>query len=143
MSFGLSPSDIIALIRIAHGVYSNYKISGDEFELITKSFESFEAMLGQVQETLERIQLDLTQRKRLRTITSDSLKLLEDCTDFRKKYSSLGTCAQRRRDRLQWDQKKAEKLEKRISLQTSSWSLYSSRYRSYINPLLPTRGANF
>ena len=128
MSFGFSPSDLIALIKVAHGVYKNYQNSGVEFQQLTKSVASFEAILEQARKALEAIPLDEQQEKTFKTFISNSDEVLNDCNKFRTKNAGQGTSVLRR---LQWDPKKAHNLEERIHREIHSWTAFSNLIAQY------------
>lgn len=128
MSFGFSPSDLIKLITIVHGVYKNYKNSGVEFQQLTNSVASFEAILEQARKALEAIPLDEQQEKTFKTFISNSNEVLNDCSKFRTKNAGQGTSVLRR---LQWDPKKAHNLVERIHREMVSWTGFSNLIAQY------------
>ena len=126
MSFGFSPSDLIALIQLAAKVYRDYKQSSDEFQELAKDIDDFTIILEQAREASKLVDLGAHQKKVSEKLTSRSENLLNELTKFHNEHSSLARTSPRKIDKLLWPRAKAGELRRRIYEQKLTWVVYSS-----------------
>ncbi|MCJ1475394.1 hypothetical protein MMC13_004056 [Lambiella insularis] len=126
MSFGFSPSDIILLTTIASKLCLNYRKSSSDFIRLTTDIEAFEIILRQAVDVTNAFSLSEHQQQTFGKLVTHSNSLLKDLNKFYKRYSSLASQHQRRRDKLRWPANDAEKFRTRITQEITIWNLHMS-----------------
>ena len=115
MSFGFGVGDILAVSKIAWGVYKSCRDAPESFGHLAAELLSLHAVLKELEENLDGHPLPVIQQTRLKTILGGCDAVLQDLQNQVAKYESLGTNQKRTFDRLKWGSEEVGELRARLS----------------------------
>lgn len=119
MSFGFSPSDIIAVVNLAWSTYRKCKTASKEYASLSQEAQSIHLVLKEIHEDVLDPKSSLRRRGAGREadfsrILANCRSTLKDLNEAVDKYKSLGTQSQRTWDRLGYSRDEMKVLRDRL-----------------------------
>ncbi len=128
MSFGFSPSDIVALIQITLKAYQGWKHACGEYADITGSLDSLLIVLKRIDVEASRPESVLTHgdnaKEELRSIIRTCDPTVRELHSIVVQYKSLSASRQRNWDRLRFGNKNLDGLRAKLILHISTITAY-------------------
>jgi len=124
MSFGFSIGDFATLGTLAWQMYKLCRDSPESFKNISQEVLSLQAVLKEVEETLEDHPPSQLKGRSLATILKGCHYVLNDLQSLVLKNKSLGSKASRTLDRLRWYSAPIAELRARLTSNTTLLNAY-------------------
>ena len=125
MSFGFGLGDIIALGRLSWTVYQACKEAPSTFGQLTQEVLSMNAVLKEIEEACdEEEDLSSSRQEGLKVVMAGCRNVLEELQTLLKRYESMGTRANRTRDRMGWATVDIPTCRQRLNTNTSLLTAY-------------------
>ena len=125
MSFGFGLGDIIALGRLSWTVYQACKEAPSTFGQLTQEVLSMNAVLKEIEEACgDEEDLSSSRQEGLKVVMAGCQNVLEELQTLLRRYESMGTRANRTRDRMGWATVDIPTCRQRLNTNTSLLSAY-------------------
>lgn len=130
MSFGFSPSDILALVNIARKTYRGWKNACGEYADVTTSLDHLLILLERIEDEAEKPQTAIVRNKRdaddLGDIIHACNKTVRELHAILTKFQSLGQGKSREKnwDRIRFGNKNLDSLRSKLQQHGASLAVY-------------------
>ena len=134
MSFGVSASDVLLCVQLAHKLWKGCRDAPAEFQAVSTEVASLHLVLNEARE----IANDLSNSKEedLRRLINGCKSVLQELEELLQRYKSLGTQSRRTWDRLRWGKGPVKDIRQRLISSTASLTSFNTSLTKYVHHVL-------
>ena len=134
MSFGVSASDVLLCVQLAHKVWKGCREAPRDFRAVSIEVASLHLVLHEAKETAD--ELSASKGEDLRQLINGCKSVLQELEELLQKYKSLGTQSRRTWDRLRWGRGPVKDIKQRLVTSTASLTSFNTSLTKYVHHVL-------
>lgn len=131
MSFGISVSDILLCVQLAHKVWKGCREAPRDFRAVSIEVASLHLVLNEARETAH--DLSASKGEDLKQLINGCKSVLQELEELLQRYKSLGTQSRRTWDRLRWGRGPVKDIRQRLISSTASLTSFNTSLTKYVH----------
>ena len=134
MSFGVSASDFVLCVQLAHNLWRGCREAPSDFRAVCTEVASLHLVLNEARETAH----DLSESKAedLKQLIDGCKSVLQELEALLQRYKSLGTQSRRTWDRLHWAREPVKDIRERLRSSTALLTSFNTSLAKYVHHAL-------